>query len=209
MPHWKWKTFLDIASIRVRKRDVNLTDAVSAPTSNSSEIINVIAGTEHDSLLIDGKINGHRATFLVDTGSTHDFNSESFVQRHRIQTNQSSDNLHVALADGATSDRPLRQTGNLKLNFGGHSETQVLTIFPLHRCDAILGKPWLTRHNPVIDFRTHEIKIPTATLSEPVLATARPPPDPGVPPRHLISAESMLIYRQVKQAGSSDEEAEA
>ena len=88
------------------ERDVNLTDAVSAPTSNSSEIIDVIAGTEHDLLLIDGKINGHRATFLLDSGSTHDFISESFVERHRIQMNQSSDNLHVALADGATSDRP-------------------------------------------------------------------------------------------------------
>ena len=55
------------------ERDVNLADAVSAPTSSSSEIINVIAGTEHDLLLIDGKINGHRATFLVDSGSTHDY----------------------------------------------------------------------------------------------------------------------------------------
>ena len=122
--------------------DGNLTDAVSAPTSNSSEIINVIAGTEHELLLIDGKIEGHRAMFLVDSASTHDFISENFVERLRIQTNQSSDNLHVTLADGATSHRPLRLTGNLKLNFGGRGETQVLTIFPLRRYDAILGKPW-------------------------------------------------------------------
>ena len=32
-------------------------------------------------------------------------------------------------------------------------------MFPLHRYDAILGKPLLTRNNPDINFRTNEVRL--------------------------------------------------
>ena len=58
---------------------------------------------EHDLLRIEGRINGHKAIFLVNSGSTHDFLSEDFVNMHNIQKIQVDDTLHVTLADGSTS----------------------------------------------------------------------------------------------------------
>ena len=36
---------------------------------------------------------------------------------------------------------------------------QNFTVYPLGRYDVILEKPWLTRHNPEINFQTNEVTI--------------------------------------------------
>ena len=126
------------------------TTSNNRPSPEMCEITNVNVDKEHDLLLIEGRISGHKAIFLVDSGSTHDFLSEDFVHKHNIQ--KVDDTLHVTLADGSTSEQPLCKTGDLKVNMDGHGERQSFTVFSLQRYDAFLGKPWLTRHNPGIDF---------------------------------------------------------
>ena len=56
----------------------------------------------------------------------------------------------------------------------GHGERQSFTVFSLQRYDAILGKPWLTRHNPGIDFRTHEIKFSSSPSTITAVASTSP-----------------------------------
>jgi len=126
---------------------------------------------EHDLLRVEGKINGCYAVMLIDSGSTHDFISEEFVQRSGIETRTSPDALHVMLADGTSSSSRLETTGPLKVIVKDFSETQSFTVFPLSRYDAILGKPWLTRHNPSINFKTNEVRL----SHEPFVADAKPP----------------------------------
>ena len=96
---------------------------------------------------------------LLDSGSTHDFISTDLVKKHNISTTTGSDVLNVTLADGSVRSQPITKTDSLKTVVGDFSEHQQFLVFPMTRYDVILGKPWLTRTNPQINFRTNEIKL--------------------------------------------------
>ena len=133
------------------KRDVT-------PTIEA-QVTSVNVETEHELLRVEGKINGRRPLMLIDSGSTHDFIAEQFARRVNLPTEIGSENLNVTLADGASSSFPMETTHELKVIVGDFSGNQTFTVFPLHRYDAILRKPWLTRNNPDINFRTNEVRL--------------------------------------------------
>ena len=114
---------------------------------------------EHDLLRVEGRVNGCHATMLIDSGSTHDFIADRFVNKHHLDTNVSSEMLNITLADGSKSVHNLQTTVPLKIVVRDFSEQQCFTVMPLSRYDVILGKPWLTRNNPTINFRTNEVRL--------------------------------------------------
>ena len=114
---------------------------------------------ENDLLRVKGKVNGRRATTLIDSRSTHDFISGSFVQSNNMTTHLEPETLHVTLADGSSSSRHLQTVGPLRVVIKDFSDDQLFTVFPLTRCDIILGKPWLTRNNPTINYKTNEVQL--------------------------------------------------
>ena len=136
-----------------------LADRMQEPTPMPAEIGNIEKSMEHDLLCFKGRINGHEAMILLDSGSTHDFISEDFVNRHGIPCESVDSDFHVCLANGTTSVQPMRTTGTVKLTISKVGEYQTLTVFPLSRYDVILGKPWLTKNNPNIDFKTNTINV--------------------------------------------------
>ena len=149
----------------------------------------------HELLCIKGKINGQEAVMLIDSGSTHDFIAASFVKRHGLGTETTSEMLHVTLADGSCTSCPLQQTDQLKVVISDTSERQPFTVFRLSRYDAILGMPWLTRNNPTINFSTNEVRL----SCEPFLARTRPAATASKETQQ--SVEAMLISgRQARHA---------
>ena len=40
-----------------------------------------------------------------------------------------------------------------------YNDKITFTVFPLSKYDAILGMPWLQRHNPKIDFKNKSVQI--------------------------------------------------
>ena len=130
----------------------------SSPTvSQAAHVSNAMTDGEHDLLLVQGKINGRRATMLIDSVSTHDFISEIFVKRHSLATTRGPDDIRITLANGFTNSRQIVITGDVKVVVKDFSETQHFTVFPLFRYDAIRGKLWLFRNNPNINFQTNEV----------------------------------------------------
>eukprot|EP00117_Sycon_ciliatum_P021906 scpid88865/ scgid19056/ len=129
-----------------------------------AHISSIAIDNVHELLRVDGKINGRRATMLIDSGFTHDFISQSFVERHQFSTASSTEPLNVALADGTSSSRPMVTVGPVKLVVKNFGEDQHFTVFPLVNYDAILGKPWLTCNNPNIDFRTNQVHVKSETV---------------------------------------------
>ena len=113
--------------------------------------------TQHQLLCFTGKLAGKNAVFLVDSGSTHDFIAQNFVERHNLEGTCSEEKLSMTLADGSTVSQQLRRTKRLKMVLGEFGETQTFTVFSLGKYDAILGKPWLTRNNPSVDFCSNEM----------------------------------------------------
>ena len=144
---------------------------------------------EHDLLRVEGRINGRRAIMLIDSGSTHDFISEAFVQRNGLVTESKDETLKVTLADGSSTSSGLQRTGPVKVIVKDFSDTQSFTVFPLSRYDAILGKPWLTRHNPDINFQTNEVKL----NGEPLVAKPPSGQNSDTERQESPPIESMLI----------------
>ena len=166
---------------------------------------------DHDLLVVNGKVNGHRATMLIDCGSTHDLISERFARKQKMKTKIVEEVLKVALADGSTSSRPL-ETTDARLAVGGYGDDQRLTVFPLDRYDVILGKPWLTRNNPAINYLTNEVKLGAESL-----IAGEPTGDAAVPSelmfisgkqaRHALrqGAEGYLAWQSSPDDSSSHE----
>ena len=117
------------------------------------------------------------------------FISERFARKQKMKTKIVEEVLKVALADRSTSSRPL-ETTDARLAVGGYGDDQRLTVFPLDRYDVILGKPWLTRNNPAINYHTNEVKLGAESL-----ITGEPTGDAAVP------SELMFISgRQARHA---------
>lgn len=127
--------------------------------SVDAHVGSIVADKEHELLRVEAKIYARRAVVLIDCGSTHDFISEDFVRRHKVPTELGSEALKVTFADGRASSHAMETTNAIDVVVSDSKEKQQFTVFPLARYDAILGKPWLTRNNPSINFRTNDITV--------------------------------------------------
>ena len=115
----------------------------------------------HCLLVFEGQCNGHPASILIDSGATHDFVAQSFIEGQGHTQKRTCNNHAVRLADG--SDRSIEYETPALLQIGVLVETRPLLVTTLDGYDVVLGKPWLSAHNPKIDWRTHAVKLSAAT----------------------------------------------
>ena len=107
-------------------------------------------------LCILGELNGLAVTFLIDSGASECFLSTTFVEKNKIKTRKSKEKLQIQLADGTV------RTSNLIVDqacvtFKDHAEFIDFSVIELPKYEAILGKPWLDRWNPVIDWKKNNL----------------------------------------------------
>ena len=114
---------------------------------------------QNELLRFQGKIEGHKAVILLDSGSTQDLISADFVRRHRIPTTTLETQFTVTMADERTSTAGQSCTVPVTLALPNLQESRVFTVFSLAKYDVILGKPWLSATNPSIDYRKNEVRI--------------------------------------------------
>ena len=113
---------------------------------------------KHDLVVVTASVGPLKVNCLVDSGATHNFVSSSWIRSSHTPLVPASDRLSVALADGHSCE--VDHIANLSLNLGqGFLCNEVLSVVPLVKYDIILGKPWLYRYNPDIDFRRNRIQI--------------------------------------------------
>jgi len=109
---------------------------------------------------VNGKINGHVALLLIDSGASHNYVGMHFIN----QTNMKMDipkrpNYGITLANGMQSEikgylqRTLVTIDDLSI------PKQDFDVLDLGNYDAILGKPWLYDANPRIDWRCNLLTI--------------------------------------------------
>jgi hypothetical protein len=107
--------------------------------------------------VFEGNINGHPSKIIIDSGATSQFVSEGFAQNaslpiHNIQTRT------VRVADNTKSIRSGFATLNLQAGTMPTEKVAAYT-FPLQHFDLILGRPWLKKHNPHIDWATDSLEL--------------------------------------------------
>jgi hypothetical protein len=104
-------------------------------------------------LTFRGTINGKSAWILLDTGSSHDFISEKFVEQHRLSVSPTTSGQKVTLADGS-GQTPKGRVPRTQLNVGEHNYIIDFTVLPLSRYDAILGMDFMQKYQPRIHWST-------------------------------------------------------
>ena len=133
-------------------------DPLQPGITENVHLSNVVVDKEHDLLRVVGKINDRCATMLIDSGSTHDLITKALARQHQLPTKSSSEVLNASLANG-TSCRISGATETLNIVVADFSDQQAFRVFPLAMYDVILGKPWLTRYNLDVNFRTNQVTL--------------------------------------------------
>ncbi|KAL0151259.1 hypothetical protein M9458_053450 [Cirrhinus mrigala] len=97
---------------------------------------------------------------LVDSGAAGNFISSKCLMDFNIPAVESDTFYQITTIQGTPlgDGRIDHCTVELELILNGnHSEALTLLVLPRATVDVILGRPWLTRHSPHIDWRTGEI----------------------------------------------------
>jgi hypothetical protein len=178
---------------------------------------------------LTGKISGHDAVILVDSGATGNFASEEFVQRHQLTTSEWANKGSVALADGHQKETG-KYLSEAEIRIDSFVDRTPLTVFPLRGYDVILGMPWLAQHNPKVDWRgrtitltdqqqkIHVLKSPVrdCRVWAPTTRESSGPPELQVASMQYIQRAhrmrqldaAFLVYQDMLTALTSTEEAE-
>src|SRR3954464_2081650 len=135
-------------------------------------------------LTYKGEINGHPIRILVDGGSMGDFISSQLVEQLALET-QTVAAFSILFPNGETSPCN-KEIINAYLRIQEHREEIHPKVVPLPHHDLILGKPWLEKWNPLIDWRTNQIRVNRDGHMFAInQVTSRDPSHPQVPARRL------------------------
>lgn len=93
---------------------------------------------------------------MIDSGATHCFIASSLVKKHNLTTFAAKPK-NVKLPDGTSF--PTSTICPILININQYKAKIHCYILPLSVSDVILGKNWLTRNNPVINWRSHVMHI--------------------------------------------------
>lgn len=108
------------------------------------------------SAIIEHKI---KASTMVDSGASTSFIDESFINAHSLIPRLKNFPEIVRVVDGRqSSSGRITHEIDLSLEIGNHSEILTFQVTRIARYNIILGKSWLSKHDP-------EIKWSSNTLS--------------------------------------------
>ena len=114
-------------------------------------------------IILHGRVNNHAVRVLIDSGSTSNFISTSFINSHHIPTKVTSNQQGVVLADGTRQVVNRTATVLLELNESKsnrvHREQLNLLVLPLKSYDIILGLPWLKSNNPNVIWSSGQVVL--------------------------------------------------
>ncbi|KAG1935783.1 retrotransposable element [Pimephales promelas] len=96
----------------------------------------------------------HDGQALLDSGAEGNFMDHSFAKRLHIPLKPLSHQIHVHALNGQRLPTISLITEDITLiTSGNHSETIFFYILDTPLAPIVLGHPWLTRHNPKIDWQ--------------------------------------------------------
>jgi hypothetical protein len=100
---------------------------------------------------------------FIDSGATYDaFLDLDFARAKRFPLLPLVSPVNLVIADGRTSSAgPITHYTDLRLTIRGHTETLRFYVTILGRFQIILGKPWLNKHNPTVDWPNDSLTFNT------------------------------------------------
>ena len=146
--------------------DVQVAQAESRRTRDSrqgnEEKKDKKSSLEHTLLTATEEYGGAKVRVLFDSGASHNFIAQRVVERMQLRTKPSAQVKSVTLADGRVVEATGRVTEMLPLRVGTVEAHVSCIVFHITgKMDIVLGKEFLTRYNPLIDFRKNDLTFVT------------------------------------------------
>ncbi|KAF1316449.1 Retroelement pol polyprotein, partial [Globisporangium splendens] len=110
-----------------------------------------------DLVVKQGTCEGDNANIMLDSGATCNVVKPGFLKQI---TNKAT--IQVTRFDGTNTVKKKVNKGFVNVAFGERTFCNVPVIeWPMNNThDVILGKPWFTKYQPLINWRTHDVEIP-------------------------------------------------
>jgi len=97
---------------------------------------------------------------LLDSGATGLFMNKEFVEKNGFRMEKLERPVKVMNADGThNKGRDIMHEVMCNIYYKGHRERAKFDVCNLGRTEVILGMPWLTAHNPEIDWEKDKVKL--------------------------------------------------
>ena len=117
--------------------------------------------------MLKGLNRSLRTPAMIDSGATALFLNKRFVEKNNIYTHPLTRVIALHNIDGTKNKAgSLTHFARLTLTVGGYTEKLEFLVTDLGPEDVILGLPWLKRVNPLIDWTTGEMEIPSGSENE-------------------------------------------
>ena len=94
----------------------------------------------------------------MDSGANGNFVSSTWVEKVHVKALDRVSTKNITFANGQC-ELSQRMLPHAQMRLQGHQEKIDLDVIDLQGYDAILGKPWLTKHNPHIDWKGHQLTL--------------------------------------------------
>jgi len=122
--------------------------------------IQTLYTNKHQLLTFTANVDGQPAKVLIDGGAEGNIIRSSFCHSNKNIAIHDSPAIPVVLPNGTASFAHYTATITLKRDqYLDHIDS---ILYPLRKYDLILGKPWLTQVNPMINWRTNEVEFTTS-----------------------------------------------
>lgn len=141
-----------------------MTEDEKLPNIDSQGMSQILSlSTPHnDHLLLPCIIDANGTSFqtqaFLDCGATDEFYDLNSAQRNSLPINPLPQPRQLFLADGKLAAH-ITHTTTLKLKILDHEESLTLFLTNLGRYDLILGRKWLKKHNPFIDWSNDSVSL--------------------------------------------------
>jgi hypothetical protein len=153
------------ASLQSSNRASDVPTSSATPDSKSEEeglgvkprLLKISAREGPALLFFDGVMNGQKVQVLIDCGATGNFVSEKTASRLKLPLVKKTIQDMVAVASG--QQFPSTHVCQQEIRLGSFKDRDAFHLLDLPDFDVILGRPWLARLNPKIDWRTGLMRI--------------------------------------------------
>jgi hypothetical protein len=134
----------------------------TSPGETTLNISSVNETFSHHPMTFKGTLNHAPVCILIDSGAMGNFVSQQAADRFSFALHHVP-NIPIVFANGATGTCN-KSALAAYLCFQNHEEHIDLQVVSLPHHDIILGKPWLEKWNPSINWQTHEITFTTPNI---------------------------------------------
>jgi hypothetical protein len=101
---------------------------------------------------VEGMINNHAFTILIDSGASHSYIDPRVVESLHLPRSKHEKYWLVHLATGAKR-KVTELVKSCPVNMNGLSTRVELNILPLGSYDCLIGMDWLDQHHAILDCR--------------------------------------------------------